>query len=137
LRALNSRSPHRFTGVYRFDPPMLRNLHLYDAFAPNVTRCDDSRISESYCAIVHSERRSLGVENSLTDPRLARHPAREIVISYCGVLIRDDRGAPFGTICHFDSKPCEVSTSELALMEQLAPYVHEAIFATEHGREAR
>jgi hypothetical protein len=137
LCALNSRMPHRFTGVYRFDPPILRNPYLCDAFAPNVTRGEDSPINDNYCAIVRSERRSLGVENSRTDPRLAGHPAREIVISYCGVLISDARGEPFGTICHFDHKPCEVPTSELVLMEQLAPHVHAAIFASERGREAR
>src|SRR5262249_52083684 len=135
---LNSRMPHRFTGVYLFDPPILRNPYLCDAFAPNVVkRGEDSTISDSYCAIVRSERRSLGVENSRTDPRVAGHPAREIVISYCGVPISDERGEPFGTICHFDHQPCEVPTSELVLMEQLAPHVHEAIFAAERGREAR
>lgn len=137
LRLLNSRAPHRFTGMYRFDPPMLRSLYLYDAFAPEITRGEDLVLRETYCAIVGIEERPFAVENSLTEPRLASHPARETVISYCGVLIRDASGAPFGTLCHFDTQPCEVPKSQLPLMEQIAPYLHQAFVGAGHGREAR
>lgn len=137
LRALKSRTPHRYAGVYRFDPPMLRNLCLCDAFTPEVTRGADSALSESYCAIVGSDERPLAFEDSRVEPQLVGHPSRESVISYCGVLIRDASGAPFGTICLFDSKPCEVPTSQLSLMERLAPYVHQAMVGIEQGCEAR
>ena len=40
--------------------------------------------------------------------------------SYCGVLLRDSEGAPFGTLCHFDLVPCEVPASEMPLMEAAA-----------------
>ena len=30
LKALNSRVPHRFTGIYRFEDPILRNVRLFD-----------------------------------------------------------------------------------------------------------
>lgn len=41
LRYLNSRTPHRFTGVYRYDGEMLRNMALFDRFEPDQQRGGD------------------------------------------------------------------------------------------------
>lgn len=36
LGFLNARTRHRFTGVYRFEPPMLRSVALFDRENPSV-----------------------------------------------------------------------------------------------------
>ncbi len=127
LHFLNSRTPHRFTGVYRFDPPMLRNVHLVDSYAPELVKGDDAPMTETYCSIVGDTERPFTVEDARRDDRLRTHPARNSVISYCGVLLRDERGKPFGTLCHFDLLPCDVPVTELPLMEAAAPCLMKAL----------
>jgi CheY-like chemotaxis protein len=121
LHFLNSRTPHRFTGVYRFEPPMLRNVHLVDSHTSQLVVGEDAPMAETYCSIVGDTERPFTTEDSRRDDRLRTHPARESVISYCGVLLRDERGRPFGTLCHFDQMPCAIPVAELPLMEAAAP----------------
>jgi PAS domain S-box-containing protein len=120
LRFLNSRTPHRFTGVYKIDPPLLRNLHLLDADDPKTRKGDDMALDQAYCSIVGRSELPFSTEDSRRDARLSTHPARENVVSYCGVLLPTIDGKPFGTLCHFDLVPCEVPTREMALMEAAA-----------------
>ncbi len=127
LRFLNSRASHRFTGVYRFDAPTLRNVALLDADAPSVTRGDDQPIEATYCSVVGTFERPFTTEDAGLDNRLRDHPARESVRSYCGVLLRTAAGEPFGTLCHFDLVPREVPVQEVALMEAVAPLLMRAL----------
>ena len=130
LRFLNSRASHRFTGVYQFDAPTLRNLALLDADFPALTRGDDAPLEETYCSIVGVFERPFTTEDTGRDYRLRNHPARESVRSYCGVLLRDANGKPFGTLCHFDTVPRDVPVQEVALMEAVAPLVMHALGET-------
>jgi PAS domain S-box-containing protein len=127
LRFLNSRTPHRFTGLYRFEPPTLRNLALFDSEAPTVTKGDDAPMVATYCSIVGKQERGFTTEDTQRDDRLRTHPARDTVISYCGVLLRDAEGRPFGSLCHFDLVPCEVPIREMPLMEAAAPLFMDVI----------
>ncbi|MEO5763065.1 MAG: response regulator, partial [Vicinamibacteria bacterium] len=127
LRFLNSRTAHRFTGIYRFDPPTLRNLALLDADDRAVAQGEHPPMEATYCSIVGTFERPFATEDTLQDERLRAHPARESVRSYCGVLLRRDDGTPFGTLCHFDLVPCDVPVAELALMEAAAPLLMKAI----------
>jgi hypothetical protein len=121
LRFLNSRTPHRFTGVYRFDAPMLRSVHLVDSYTPELRKGEDVPMTQSYCSIVAMTERAFTSEDALLDDRLRTHPARHTVISYCGVLLRDKAGRPAGTLCHFDLVPCDVPVNEMGLMQAAAP----------------
>ncbi len=121
LRFLNSRAPHRFTGIYRFDAQTRRSVALLDAAAPAVTRGEDAPLEATYCSIVRTFERPFTTEDAGRDSRLRDHPARESVVSYCGVLLRTAAGAPFGTLCHFDVAPCDVPVQEVAVMEAVAP----------------
>ena len=127
LRFLNSRTPHRFTAMYRFEPPTLKNLMLFDSYAPDVTKGDDAPMVETYCAIVGQTARSFTTEDARRDDRVRSHPARNTVISYCGVLLRDAEGKPFGTLCHFDLVPSDVPVHEMPLMEAAAPLLMKAV----------
>ena len=130
LRFLNSRASHRFTGIYQFDAPTLRNVALLDADTPSLTKGDDAPIEATYCSIVGVFERPFTTEDTGRDHRLREHPARESVRSYCGVLLRAVNGAPFGTLCHFDTVPRDVPVQEVALMEAVAPLVMHALEET-------
>ncbi|MEO8005373.1 MAG: PAS domain-containing protein [Betaproteobacteria bacterium] len=127
LRFLNSRTSHRFTGLYRFDPPLLRNVLLLDADAPELLTGSDAPLEETYCSIVGATEHPFTTEDTRRDGRLRTHPARETVQSYCGVLLRNEDGKPFGTLCHFDLVPCDIPVREMSLMEAAAPMIVRAL----------
>jgi len=133
LRFLNSRTSHRFTALYRFDSPTLRNIALIDSYTADVKKGDDAPMADTYCSIVGQLERSFTTEDAREDDRLCAHPAHDTVISYCGVLLRDAAGVPFGTLCHFDNVPSEVPVREMPLMEAAAPLLMRAIAATGIG----
>ncbi|MEP6916675.1 MAG: ATP-binding protein [Acidobacteriota bacterium] len=120
LKFLNSRTAHRFTGIYRFDPPILRNLFLHDAENPATTVGEDAPMEATYCSIVGAFERPFTSDDTLRDDRLRDHPGRHDIQSYCGVLLRSHDHTPYGTLCHFDVVPCDVPVPELALMEAAA-----------------
>ena len=121
LRFLNIRIPYRFTGVYRYDETMLRNVALFDQNDPSVKLGDDFPMIDAPCARVGDHGGKLVVVDFVTDPRFLRSFAP--IVSYCGALIPNPDGSSFGTICHFDFKPCQTSDTNAALLERVAPAV--------------
>lgn len=136
LKLLNARTPFRFTGVYRFDGDVLRNVALFDRWAPDQPRGSDAPIGETYCAITGKLNDALLVSDGRRDPR---HPWMHgnSVVSYCGVPIRADSGLAIGTLCHFDDLPCQTQGAEasflLCIADAFAPWVTEDAEATQAG----
>jgi hypothetical protein len=124
LSYLNGRTPFRFTGVYRFNGTLLCNIFLFDRWDPQALQGDDAPMAETFCALVRQAGDVLQVEDGRSDPRFP-HMASNPVISYCGALIRDGNGEPFGTLCHFDLRRCEPSHGELSLLQAAAPLVYD------------
>ncbi len=122
LALLNSRTPHRFTGAYRYDGEVLRNEGLYDRFLPESTRGDDVPMPLAYCALVGERNCGLQFADAREDPRFAWKPGSPVV-SYCGALLRDESGRPYGTLCHFDALRCEPNLTELDQLDQVAPLI--------------
>jgi hypothetical protein len=125
LRFLNGRTPHRFTGVYRYDGPMLRNVGLFDQFNPEQGQGDDAPIGNTFCSLLPQFNGALAFAEACLDPRVSH--IETAVVSYCGVQLRNDNGVPVGTLCHFDLKPCEPRTSDMQLLEMVAPLLQRAI----------
>lgn len=126
LSMLNERTRYRFTGVYRVDPPALRNQHLFDRENPALALGGDvSDLKNTYCGIVAANRDAFAAGNSRTDARLTRHPARESVVSYIGVPIMCSTGVVIGTLCHFDLRPRILKLDELSVLEAIAPCISE------------
>jgi len=121
---LNARTPHRFTGVFRFDGDMLRSVALVDKWDPNVERGQDAPLASAYCAHLSREGEPLLVENGATDPRVPWMAKSEFV-SYCGAPIRDRAGEPWGALCHFDTAPCDAKASDMPLIIAAAALIHE------------
>jgi GAF domain-containing protein len=121
LAWLNARVPHRFTGIYRFDPPILRNVRLFDRENPTLDIVSDAPLRETYCSIIGETGHAFAVTDALHDERVRDHPARTSVLSYCGVPLRDDSGVAFGTLCHFDLVAGSAHPDEIRILEAVAP----------------
>jgi GAF domain-containing protein len=123
LAFLNARIRHRFTGVYRFDPPVLRNLALFDRENPTLALGGDTPMRETYCSLVGEAAAPFATNDAGDDERLLAHPARESVIAYCGVPLVAEDGSAFGSLCHFDFRPRLAPMSEIPLLERAAQLV--------------
>jgi len=127
LRFLNARAPHRFTGIYRSDPPVLRNVQLFDRGNPALEVGEDVPLRETYCSITSAHAAPFTTADAGTDERLLDHPARESTLSYCGVPILDPSGEAVGTLCHFDVVARPIPHAEIALLQAAAPIVLQAL----------
>ncbi|CAN5118788.1 hypothetical protein BH09BAC2_BH09BAC2_17990 [soil metagenome] len=121
LGFLSRRTPHRYTGIYKFDGDTLRNLVLYDGYDPKLTKGEDAPMAATYCSLVKT-REKLEIKDSENDEGV-KGKIITPVVSYCGVLIKDADGTPFGTLCHFDMKRCEESSLDFQLLEEAAKVV--------------
>ncbi|MBC6608688.1 hypothetical protein H8B13_17810 [Hymenobacter sp. BT188] len=131
LQYLNSRTPHRYTGVFRFEGDQLRNEALYDRRDPiNVVHGPDAPLEASYCILLTRQQSPLEITDASTDPRLS-HLTNKPVLSYCGVLIRDNAGKPFGSLCHFDVERCQERTTDLPLMQAAADLLYNHLHPTD------
>jgi hypothetical protein len=127
LDMLNSRTPHRYTGVYRYDGDMLRNVLLFDRWDEAVRGGPDAPMAQTFCAIVPGAGATLEVVDGRADERfpwMHENP----VVSYCGALIRDRLGQVFGTVCHFDLRPCEAGSSQLPLLLACTDLIYGNLF---------
>jgi hypothetical protein len=122
LAYLNYRTPHRDTGMFRFDGEMLRNEALYDRNQAAVRHGGDVPIVLTYCALVGRQEAPINILDAATDP-LAQGVDTS-VISYCGVLVRDAQGQAYGTLCHYDMQRCQERTTDLPLLEAAAQLLY-------------
>ncbi len=117
---LNSLTPHRFTSIYRFDGPTLRNVTFFDSLHPDEESCEDIPVEASYCVFVRDTGTKFSFGDSMRDERVHHHPKRNTVQRYCGVPLLDRDGKMFGSICHFDLEPGEITTHDIDLLEQMS-----------------
>jgi GAF domain-containing protein len=127
LRQLNQRTRHRFTGVYRLEPPMLRSVALYDRENPELHVGGDMPLNETYCSITAETQAPVAIDDARRVEVLRDHPARDSVLSYCGVPLTSDDGSRWGTLCHFDLRPRIVPLNEIPLMQRVAPAMLRAV----------
>ncbi|MBG8555865.1 GAF domain-containing protein [Hymenobacter guriensis] len=123
LEFLNRRTPHRYTGIYRFDAELLRNEALYDRYQPTPKQVGAVPLSVTFCSLVGKQQVPLEVLDATTDAAV-RGLIETPVVSYCGVLIRDAQGRPFGTLCHYDTERCQERTTDLPLLEAAASQLY-------------
>ncbi|MBC5992781.1 hypothetical protein [Pontibacter cellulosilyticus] len=126
LKFLNNRTPHRYTGLYRYDGDTLRNIALYDSYDQELQKGDDAPMNATYCSLLQKEQK-LEITDASEDIRV-KNKIITPVTSYCGVLIRDSDGEPFGTLCHFDLKRCQERISDFPLLEAAASTFYQHIY---------
>ena len=99
---LNSTTTYRFTGIYYFEPGIVKSFMLADRENPNLRVGGDVPWFDSYCMMTAEDGDQCEIQNSLADFRLTVHAARHTVLSYCAVLLRMPDGEELGTLCHYD-----------------------------------
>jgi hypothetical protein len=128
LAFLNARTPHRFSGVFRFDGDMLRSVALFDKWDPEVQAGEDLPVADAYCAHLRGTGENIEVSDGRRDARVSWMSASPVV-SYCGALIQDANHAPWGALCHFDTAPCQAKSSDMPLLTAAAALLHGAASA--------
>ena len=128
LEYLNNRTPHRYTGLFRFDGDTLRNEALFDRKHPDVRQGADVPMATTYCALVGRQQAPLEILDAAGDPQASGVDTP--VISYCGVLLRDAHGRTYGTLCHYDLQRCQERTTDLPLLEAAAQLLYQHLHPT-------
>ena len=126
LAFLNERTRYRFTGLYQADPPVLRNVGLFDRENPRIDVSGAvTKLDETYCAITASTAAPFSVQDARSDQRLVTHAARDSVLCYAGVPIRLGNGRAWGSLCHFDMRPRLLVREELDILASVAEVMPE------------
>ena len=126
LGYLNHRTPHRYTGVYRFDGDMLRSEVLFDRKMPDVRTGADAPMAETYCSLVGRTEAPVQILDAAVDPQALG--IETPVIFYCGALIRDGQGKAFGTLCHYDLQRCQERVTDQPLLEAAAQLLYQRLY---------
>lgn len=120
LEYLNGTTEHRYTAVYRLRDALLTNVGLYDkAGEIRPEYLAEVPFESSFCQFVLRDGEFRTADSS-TDDRLNGHPYKGVMMAYSGVPLRDDQGAFFGTLCHFDLVQRPLSTENFELLQQAA-----------------
>ncbi|HEX8659511.1 MAG TPA: hypothetical protein VF690_18365 [Hymenobacter sp.] len=126
LGYLNHRTPHRYTGVYRFDGDMLRSEVLFDRNMVDLRQGADAPMATTYCALVGRYEAPIQILDATVDPLALG--IETPVISYCGALIRDEQGKAFGTLCHYDLQRCQERTTDQPLLNAAAQLLYQQLY---------
>lgn len=120
LAYLNEGVPHRYSSVYRFAGPMLRNVLLHDkAGKMRPEYLAAVPFDQSFCQFVHRDS-SFRTDDSSADPRLEGHPYQGVVVSYHSVPLLNNAGELWGTLSHFDMTSLPLSDDEFQLLQGAA-----------------
>ena len=125
LRFLNKRTPHRYTGVYKYDGKFLKNIIKYDEFLDVIVEDEKVPLEVTYCSLV-KDMGQLQILDATEDDRV-KGVIETPVVSYGGVLIEDERNAPFGTLCHYDFKRCQERITDLPLLKLASSIIYQYI----------
>ncbi|MDM0015831.1 GAF domain-containing protein [Variovorax sp. J22P168] len=123
LATLVKRTDYRFIGIWRFEDGKANAAVHYDREQPDVLTAQEVPDTATYCCFVREAQAPFMTPNAMIDERLAKHPAREQVLSYCGVPLMDSAGTLLGTLCHYDLVPRDPEQVDLELMLSVASHL--------------
>ncbi len=123
LAQLLKMTDYRFIGIWRFEDGKANAVVHYDRENPEVTTSSEVPETATYCCYVRETGQPFKTPNALVDERLAEHPAREAVATYCGVPVMDSFGNILGTLCHYDVVPRDPEQISIPLMLNVASYL--------------
>lgn len=123
LELLLKRTDYRFIGIWRFESGKANAVVHYDRENPEVLTATEVPDTATYCCYVRESGQPFLTPNALVDARLAAHPAREQVLSYCGVPVMDSFGKILGTLCHYDLVPRDPAQVNIELMLNVASFL--------------
>jgi hypothetical protein len=129
LRVLNSTTPYRLTGVYRFEGDLVRSVVLFDRKNPELTVGADVPWTDSYCRLTAESGSRCEILSALDDPRLTTHAARAAVQAYVAVLLKSPDGSAMGTLCHYDLHPVTPPLGVFEDLDAVCPAVERTLWA--------
>ena len=91
----------------------------------------ETPMSRSVCRYAVATGKPLVVEDARAHPMLHDHPAVAdgTLVSYAGIPLIDPAGLAIGTLCVWDDKPHQWSTSHVQILDDLAHIVSERVFS--------
>ncbi|MDM0069620.1 GAF domain-containing protein [Variovorax sp. J31P207] len=123
LAYLLSLTEYRYIGIWRFSEGKANAAVHFDKESPETTRATEVADTATYCCYVRESGQPFKTPNSLLDERVSAHPARDTVLTYCGVPVMDSTGAILGTLCHYDLVPRDPEQVNLELMLMVSSYL--------------
>jgi len=123
LGNLLKRTDYRFIGIWRFENGKANAAVHFDREHPEITTSQEVPDTATYCCYVRESGQPFKTPNTLVDERVASHPAKSTVQSYCGVPVMDSSGNILGTLCHYDLVPRDTEQVSLELMMSVASYL--------------
>lgn len=128
LAVLNGHGTYQYSSIFRFADGKLDSVWTFDRARPNAdASAVDLPIAGSYCTYIESAAAPIYITDATTDPRVADHPKRDILRSYCGVPLFRADGSLFGTLCHYDEEPRPLAPALIAEMERVATALSAAL----------
>lgn len=126
LEYLNKRTPHRYTGIFKYDNDILENIAIYDKYDPTLKKGEDVPLAATYCSLLISQD-NLEIIDAEDDHRV-KGKIITPVISYCGVAIVDADGKPFGSLCHYDMNRCQQRVTDIPLLQAASQMLYEYLY---------
>lgn len=123
LAQLLTLTDYRFIGIWRFENGKANAAVHFDRENPDQLTATEVPDTATYCCYVRESGQPFMTPNALIDARVAAHPAREQVLSYCGVPVMDSSGVILGTLCHYDLVPRDPSQVNLELMLNVSSFL--------------
>ena len=102
LYAVLRQSDYRFLSIFRFQDGKATSCVHVDRADLLATQADEVPDTATYCLHVRNSKRPFVTANAAADTRTTDHPARDAVLSYCGIPILEKDGTLIGTLCHYD-----------------------------------
>lgn len=126
LAYLLSLTDFRYIAIFRRNGDKATAAVFYDREHPEVFGVDEVPETATYCHLATQARDVFATANSLDDPRLASHAARQSVRAYWGLPVMTPEGEILGTLCHYDVVPRDPSQVDLELMVTVASALEQA-----------
>lgn len=121
LAALNTRVPHRYTGLFRFDTGRLTSVWTFDRKNPQIDAFPlEVPIASTPLAHQLEHEHAACIGDTACDTRLSREQRHAEMRAFVAVPLRDDEEGVFGALCHFDPEPRRTDASMLDLLERTA-----------------
>lgn len=120
LAYLLSLSNFRFIAIFRSQGDNSTASVFYDREQPDVLFVEEVPASATYCTLAVASRSVFKTGDSLQDPRLTSHAARETVQSYWGLPLMTPEGEILATLCQYDVVPRDTQQVDLQLMVEVA-----------------
>ncbi len=120
LYSVLRRSDYRYLSIFRFKDGLATSCVHIDREDLLATQAAEVPDTATYCRYVRASDAPFVTVNASIDARTFDHPARDVVLSYCGIPVLESDGTFIGTLCHYDLVPRDPEQLDLELLLQVS-----------------